>query len=566
MACSKLSLLALSVAFVDCAKTSTLEGLQANPRDPFNPWGGKAEGMMPGSSEPWIEMIKHTDIIRTPEEKCICELGQYFNFKDQRCRDLEDVGFDCSGFPKRHHAVICRDGYTCKGVNPQCRPCEHEDYCTSGSTRHDTNCLKENHMSGNACVTVEVTVPAVTVSETARVTETATSRSKKTLSSSATATASHSATETDQAFGKADADATESVKVLETGKSQAEMEVVTTGGGSAHHRNVDSEGISVAEGSGSASAHAEGEGRKYGTSIATEERSATSEVTLDYEAKAKKTETGEATVQVTIIGKSLGSACVPHTEAIKLSRSGSNMKEEVVAKKIQHVGLKTAYERAVALAKKRAYKKGKDDAKKQAKAEAQEEAESKALRAAKSKADQEADYRARVDGQAAADAKAKNDAQAKAEERAKLAAEASARRLARQTAQGYADQAAKEDAQRKASAKAKGLATQKASASAKDTAESEAYVNAQNSAANTAAAEAREEAAAEKERRSNLRKQKAQAEYDAKVARAKKEYEQKMAAEGGSGNNRQGKSQSMDGNGDNEALAKISRPGGILKF
>eukprot|EP00933_Yihiella_yeosuensis_P025747 TRINITY_DN1998_c0_g1_i3.p1 TRINITY_DN1998_c0_g1~~TRINITY_DN1998_c0_g1_i3.p1 ORF type:complete len:559 (-),score=175.54 TRINITY_DN1998_c0_g1_i3:60-1736(-) len=551
----QLTLLAAGIASTDGAKATVLQVEEA-PHKPFVPWGGKASGMAAGSTEPWVEMIKHTDILKTSEQKCICELGQYFNYKEQKCVPKEDVGFDCSSFPLKHHGVICKDGYTCKGASPQCLKCEHGDYCTSGSTRHETGCLKENHMSGNACVTVEVTVPSFTDRETVRVKESYEASNTQKVSSSATATAVHTATETDLARGKGEADATESVEVLEKGKSKAQMEVVTKGGSSTDTNNVDAEGISVAKGSGSSSAHADGEGRRYGTSIATEERTATSEVSMDYTANAKKSSSAEETAEVTVTGKSQGSACVSHKEAEKIARIGKKIKEIVVASQIQHVGLRTAYERAVALATKRAYKKGKDDAKKGAKDEAERKAASNARGTAKALADQEAYDKARVDGQKAADAKAQNDAQSEAEAKAKAAAESSARKKARQTAQKYADADAKEDARRKASAKAKARATQKASGRARDTAESEAYINAQNTAANSAEAQAREEARAEQVRRSNLRKQKAQQEYEAKVQNAREEQRATQ---------RQGKAQKMDGQGDSEALAKISQPGGILR-
>eukprot|EP00933_Yihiella_yeosuensis_P071842 TRINITY_DN80085_c0_g1_i1.p1 TRINITY_DN80085_c0_g1~~TRINITY_DN80085_c0_g1_i1.p1 ORF type:complete len:552 (+),score=196.84 TRINITY_DN80085_c0_g1_i1:131-1786(+) len=529
--------------------------LRGEAQGPFVPWGGKASGLAPGSDEPQVEMIKHTDIIRKPEEKCICKVGTYFNFKEQGCLPHEDVGFECSSFPVQHHGVICKDGYTCKGAAPVCSPCADSDNCLKGAVRHKVNCLKENHLSGNACVTVRVTLPAVTVKGKASVTEKVESEGKASVSATATATASHTATETDLATGRATAKRTESVHVLEKGKAEAQMDVVTReGSGDAVDRSSVKEGsISVAEGNAKATASAEGTGKRYGTSIATEERTATKTVNLDYSASASKTASSSSEAEASSLGVSLGSACVSAPDAVGLAKAGTVTKEGVVAGRVQLVGLKKAYELAVAMAMRKAKENGYKTAKGKAEAIARKEASETARSTAKADAAAAAYEKAQTDGQKEADKKAKGAAYAEAKQMAKAAAEESARKQAREKAQKYADEDADSEAKRRASAKARRIAGADASNQAIGKAEQEAYVNAQGVAANTAERRQQEEVEAEKRRNKRLRKQRAEEEYEAKVAETKA-----RAA-------REGKAQKMDGKGDDEAIAKISRPGGILR-
>eukprot|EP00933_Yihiella_yeosuensis_P070604 TRINITY_DN78737_c0_g1_i1.p1 TRINITY_DN78737_c0_g1~~TRINITY_DN78737_c0_g1_i1.p1 ORF type:complete len:582 (-),score=197.57 TRINITY_DN78737_c0_g1_i1:59-1804(-) len=543
---------------------------------PFKPWGAKATGAVPASTssavssvfdgifgldsdfvpnrDPNVEMISKTDIVRKAEEKCICEVGTYFNIKEQACRKHEDVGFDCSSFPREHHRVLCQDGFTCKGTSPQCTACSKEDNCLSGAVRHNVNCLKENHLSGNACATLRVTVPAVTATGNAKVTETVESEGVADVSSTSSATATHTATETVAASATANGESKESVKVLEHVKSNAQMNVETTSDtGDKSHQIVEGGGIAVAQAKASAEAKAEGSAQRYGTSIATESRDATKTVSMKYKTKVSKSATATGTAEATVVGIGKGSVCVSAADATEIAKAVPLTKEIVVATKIQNFGLRRAYDLALELARKNAFANAKKDAQSAADAKAQKQASDAARAEAKAAADQAAYDKAYKDGQSAVDQKAKDAAKAEAEAKAKAAAEASAKKLAKEKAQSLADDGADQDAKRRASDRAKAIARADASDQAKTEAEKQAYAMASKEAAKVAVEATQNAKEAEKKRNFRDRKKKEEEAYQNKVAKMK---EAKA---------REGKSQKMDGSGDADAIAKISKPGGILR-
>lgn len=160
--------------------------------------------------EPKMEVLNKTEIQKETSSECLCELGAFWHWRIHRCVPQGAWGYECGFFPAEHHHRVCRDKlkcqktadapdtYTSHGLYEgtantfpaSCAPCSKTDECEVGQKRHSEECLMKLTLSGEACQTVRVTVPA---EATAKATESHTAAVNDTTK---TASATHEATST----------------------------------------------------------------------------------------------------------------------------------------------------------------------------------------------------------------------------------------------------------------------------------------------------------------------------------------------------------------------------------
>ena len=347
--------------------------------------------------EPIFEILEETIPTAKESDECICPLGKFWHWRLTQCVDQGPWGYECGFFPEEHHHRVCMDGLKCqalKGVEDNyfshgmhhgkagsypasCVHCKESDNCVVGEERHKADCLVSYTIEGDACVTVQVSMPVDEFT--------------------VTATASHTAQITDSA--EATAKATETAE---------------------HTATADSE-----------------DGKHSAT--ATRTATASAEATKTHEAASEKTveKTVTETIKHAPVGK--GDACVTPEEGMDLmgmgkdKQMGAVLSQKVIAKmqdeafeRASEYALKNARENGMSIAKDAAEKLAMEKAKAAAKLEAEQlaredaawEAESGAKSGAKGAASAEAKAKAEADAKAAAEAAAKALAEAKAKEAA----------------------------------------------------------------------------------------------------------------------------------------------------
>lgn len=122
-----------------------------------------------------FDVVEKSSISSAATAKCLCNVGQFWHWRINKCISQGAWGYECGFFPAEHHRVACKDGLKCErlhsselkgaaylnhvGAKPaSCTRCTTDDHCSQGQERHETQCLKEYDMYGEACATVRVNV------------------------------------------------------------------------------------------------------------------------------------------------------------------------------------------------------------------------------------------------------------------------------------------------------------------------------------------------------------------------------------------------------------------------
>jgi len=90
---------------------------------------------------------------------CVCQLGQFWDWRASMCRDQKNEFYECGFYPTRYQQRVCKDGLHCEtsdeltikygGVRrpvATCLPCEKDAECLEGKTRHEKECVREGDL------------------------------------------------------------------------------------------------------------------------------------------------------------------------------------------------------------------------------------------------------------------------------------------------------------------------------------------------------------------------------------------------------------------------------------
>ncbi|OLP95994.1 Peroxisomal adenine nucleotide carrier 1 [Symbiodinium microadriaticum] len=166
------------------------------------PFGDKADGL----SRPHVELVNKSGVVVQALDECICGFGTFWDSIALKCVPQLTKGVTCGGFAPEDWPLTCQDGLTCK-LPPEfngkvdrevmkkatCLDCAANDGCQLGRQM----CQRVFAVSGQACVTVKVTVPQAkaTMSVTKNVTVKAISTKNAHATAKETATVSQKSVE-----------------------------------------------------------------------------------------------------------------------------------------------------------------------------------------------------------------------------------------------------------------------------------------------------------------------------------------------------------------------------------
>jgi len=354
-----------------------------------------------------FEVLENSSLQAQEHDECLCEQGEFWHWRLKQCIKQGGWGYECGFFPAEHHHRVCKDGLTCKPVGTKdpyishgvyegtagsvpasCVECTPEDKCKMGQERHEEECLREYKLSGEACVTVRVSLPPVSAEATATTSHTASASATKEATANATVQATPTTQVTANATASHEASAEKTEESTHTAKAEADAFAEVTKCMSAEEA-MKMSGYKKDQRLGAvltAKITAAADARVFELAVAEAKRLAAEKGLLDAKASAKDLANAEA------------------SEKAKLKAKAAA--EEAAAWEAEAGAKKTAQEEALSKAQEKA--KGAADADAEAKAKADAEAKAKADAEAKAKADAEA--KAKADAEAAA--KAKADAEA----------------------------------------------------------------------------------------------------------------------------------------------------------
>mmetsp|Transcript_70831 Transcript_70831/g.179299 ORF Transcript_70831/g.179299 Transcript_70831/m.179299 type:complete len:384 (-) Transcript_70831:383-1534(-) len=171
-----------------------------------------------------FEVLNKTKPETTLTTDCICPLGKFWHWRLHKCITQGAWGYECGFFPEEHKHRVCQDGLACKAIATAdnynspgkfqgtarsrpatCVQCMAGDSCPTGEKRHQAHCAVEAKLTGDACVTVKITLPPKEVHVNEELSHTATATASATATAEATATASHTAEATASAQKSASA-------------------------------------------------------------------------------------------------------------------------------------------------------------------------------------------------------------------------------------------------------------------------------------------------------------------------------------------------------------------------
>merc|ERR1719253_1580849 len=128
--------------------------------------------------EPIFKVLEETSPTKSEAAECLCPIGKFWHWRLKSCIAQGPWGYECGFFPEEHHHRVCQDGLKCQklagaednyhshgihkgraGTFPaSCVPCK-EGECKTGEERHKEECLKRYEITGDACSTVQVSMP-----------------------------------------------------------------------------------------------------------------------------------------------------------------------------------------------------------------------------------------------------------------------------------------------------------------------------------------------------------------------------------------------------------------------
>jgi hypothetical protein len=232
-----------------------------------------------GADRPLLEVVNFTHFQQEVTDRCLCKKGSFWNVDRQKCVPQGDVGFNCSAFPKDIWPSLCKDGYTCK--DEVCTECGDEDNCKVGKMRHKATCAKEYDLSGQACVTLRVTVPPSVASAT--VTKSVTVHVEAAKNVTAEGSAEVTVSKTQKARAEAEATKKAVVEVEATDKAEVQVEASVS-------KTVERQNTQTAVVKATAKATGYAEAEKMGVKAATD---------AEAEGSSEKLGFGTATVAAT---------------------------------------------------------------------------------------------------------------------------------------------------------------------------------------------------------------------------------------------------------------------------
>ena len=380
MYCSFAALLALQAAFPWSG--SSVHGLSLRG---CHRLGGckKAVALISPPDGVTMEVKEKSSVKLEEQGDCMCEQGSFWFPRTKMCIKQKDWGYECGFFPREIWHRVCKDGLVCqelptkedhhvgyngdsRGHPASCQECKKN--CPKGAERHEQDCASGWKVTGEACATVEVTVPGLEASKEHTAEHTATEEA----SAEATATKTAEATATKEAEGKATAEgaATASAEADATAKASSGPAKVSVKETAKAEVTITKEATKTATAEATASASAEADGKA--TAKATE----------------KATESSTKSATATATGVATGEGCAKAEEVVaKFEKGPSGQIGPKMAKAMQAEADEMALERAYDKALEDAIKNGLDKAGQ----EALKKAKEAALAAAKEKAQEAAE-------------------------------------------------------------------------------------------------------------------------------------------------------------------------------